>query len=353
MNFPCALNLFTLPSILSVPWRGLKMAMTKRERMVAALEMADVDCVPSCFSLHFPKDRSSGKEGVEAHLDFFRASGVDAAKIMNENLVPSPGKGTAFPDGYKLVKGFSRKSYFINRQIEFTKEILGSLDGEYFTLGTLHGICASALHPIEQSGYGYEEARRIQTECIRTNPRVTEDAFKRIADGMCSLARGYKEAGVDAVYYAALGAEGRYLTDEEFERFFKPYDLQIMEAIKGEGMHCILHICKDGLEMSRYKDGYSMFCDAVNWGVHEVPFSLEDGRKLFSGKAVMGGMANRSGVLVDGTDEEIRREVDSIISSYGKRGFILGADCTLSTGQDMHRLSVAIGEAKEFSLRSF
>ena len=38
---------------------------------------------------------------------------------------------------------------------------------------------------------------------------------------------------MDGVYYAALGSERDLLTDEEFEKWFMPYDLEIMDAIRG------------------------------------------------------------------------------------------------------------------------
>lgn len=320
--------------------------MTKRDRVLRAIRKEPVDFVPSCFSLHFPKEKNSGEAGVRAHLDFFRDTGADIAKIMNENLVPSPGMGSSFPEAYADVRAFGRDTDFIVDQIDFTKRILDGLDDEYFTLGTLHGICASALHPIERSGIDYEKARDLQLLSLREAEGTTLSAFNRIADGLCSLVEGYKEAGIDAIYYAALGGEPRWFSDEEFDKWIKPFDLKIMKAIKEAGMYCFLHICKDGLNMQRYRD-YASLSDVVNWGVYEVPFSLEEGRKLFPGCTIMGGLRNRSGVLVDGSAEEIREEVRSVINGFGRTGFILGADCTLATEQDMGRLRAAIEAAQD------
>lgn len=320
--------------------------MTKRDRVLRAIRKEPVDFVPSCFSLHFPKEKNSGEAGVRAHLDFFRDTGADIAKIMNENLVPSPGMGSSFPEAYADVRAFGRDADFIVDQIDFTKRILDGLDDEYFTLGTLHGICASALHPIERSGIDYEKARDLQLLSLREAEGTTLSAFNRIADGLCGLVEGYKEAGVDAIYYAALGGEPRWFSDEEFDKWIKPFDLKIMKAIKEAGMYCFLHICKDGLNMQRYRD-YASLSEVVNWGVYEVPFSLEEGRKLFPGCTIMGGLRNRSGVLVDGSAEEIREEVRSVINGFGRTGFILGADCTLATEQDMGRLRAAIEAAQD------
>lgn len=319
--------------------------MTKKERVLASIKGQNVDHVPCSFSLHFPPEVAKGKAGVQAHLDFFKSTDADILKIMNENLLPSVGEFKTAEDYTKIPK-ISLADSYMAEQIEFTKSILASCEKDAFTLGTLHGITASAIHPLEKSGMPYEKTREFLASALRTNPKPVLAAMQRIADGMCELAQAYIEIGVDAVYYAALGAERKYFTDEEFAAWIAPFDKQIMAAIKKAGGYCFLHTCKDDLNMDRYAS-YADYFDVVNWGVYDVPFSLEQGRKLFPGKTIMGGLENRSGVLVDGTDGEIEAEVAKVISAFGKDGFILGADCTLATEQDMHRLQVAIQASRK------
>ena len=170
-------------------------------------------------------------------------------------------------------------------------------------------------------------------------------AMQRITDVLCQLAKAYIEAGLDSVYYASLGGEYEFFTDEEFAKWIKPFDIQVMKAIKEVGGYCFLHICKDHLNMERYRD-YAPYADVVNWGVFEAPFDLEKGRELFQGKTVMGGLPNRHGVLVDGTKEEVEAEVKKVISDYGRKGLILGADCTLATEQDLDKVKAAVLAAR-------
>ncbi|WP_320127788.1 uroporphyrinogen decarboxylase family protein [uncultured Sphaerochaeta sp.] len=314
--------------------------MTKRERVIAAIKKEAVDYVPCGFSLHFPTEVATGSAGVKSHLGFFDETDTDILKIMNENLLPYVGtfKG---PEDYAKIQSFSMKDSFMSNQIDFTKRILDACEKSAFTMGTLHGVTASAIHPVEKAGFSYDQSRVFHLECLRSNPQPVLDAMQRIADGMCELATSYIEAGVDSVYYAALGAERRYFTDEEFSKWIAPYDKQIMSAIKAAGGYCFLHSCKDGLNMKRY-EGYAKYCDVANWGVYEAPFALSEGKSLFANKTIMGGLENRSGLLVDGTDEQIKEEVQKVIAGFGKKGFILGADCTLATEQDLHKLRVAI-----------
>ena len=79
---------------------------------------------------------------------------------------------------------------------------------------------------------------------------------------------------------------------------------------------------------------------------YEAPLSMEEGRKLFKGKVVMGGLPNRSGVFVDGDEAAVRQAVRDAVNGYGRKGLILGADCTLATEQDRSLVRAAALEAR-------
>ncbi len=321
--------------------------MTKKERVLAAVEGRAPDCVPAGFSLHFPPEKNGGEAGVQAHLDFFRETDTDILKIMNENLVPVH-EGVRGPADWDGVARFGAGASFLNRQPDFTKRILERCGDEGFTLGTLHGITASSIHSIEKY-YGYDGARIALMEHLREDSGPVLDAMKRIAESMCELARGYGAAGVDGIYYAALGGERRWFTDEEFARWIKPFDQLILSEIRKTGCKVFLHICKDGLEMNRYK-GYDQWCDVVNWGVYEAPCTLEEGKALFPGKTVMGGLRNRGGVIAQGTEQQLAQAARELADRYGKSGFILGADCTLPTETPYKRIRVLVDALREGKL---
>lgn len=312
--------------------------MNKRERMFAAIEGRTPDHVPAVFSLHFPRECAFGQKAVDAHKDFYEKVDCDALKIMNEHLLPPIGKINS-PDDWKRIKAFTRNDYVLADQIDLVKRILDTVKPEY-SIATIHGVCASVIHPIEQT-YGYVESRKVMCSTLRENKEVMLDAHKRATEIMCELARACVESGVDGIYYAALGGENHFYTDEEFEESIKPFDLEIMKAAKEAGAHVYLHICKEDLNMKRYKD-YAPLSDVVNWGVYEAPMSLEEGRKLFPGCTIMGGLANRSGVIVQGDEQKITDEVQSIIKNFGENKFILGADCTLPTEIPYKSIAAAV-----------
>ena len=319
--------------------------MTKKERVIAAIEQKDLDGIPSSFSLHFPDGEKRGEAGVKAHLDFFRETDADVCKIMNENLIPVFGTIHTPEDYDRLIPVITMDDDFMKNQMEMTKKILENCDKDVFTMGTLHGICASGIHPIEQAGVNYYAARQMQVDFLRWDEKKMLSAMERITDVLCELAESYIKAGLDSVNYAALGGEYEFFTDEEFAKWIKPFDLRVLKAIQDAGGYSFLHICKDHLNMERYRD-YSVYADVVNWGVYEAPFSLEMGKELFAGKTIMGGLPNHHGALVEGSKTEIEAEVKKVVDTFGRKGLILGADCTLSTQQDRTKVRMAVEAAR-------
>lgn len=315
--------------------------MNKKERVQAAIAKKPVDHVPACFSLHFPKEVATGDAAVKAHLDFYRKTDCDILKIMNENLVPLIGEMKS-PDDWKKVPSYNRHSPFMQKQLDMIKRILDEA-GDAYSLATIHGVCASTIHPLEAT-YGYVPVRKLFVEQMRSNKQPMMDARKRITDAMCDLAQACIEAGCNGVYYAALGAERHFFTDEEFAEAVEPFDLQILHAVREAKGDIFLHMCKEDLNMQRYAN-YQDVCDVANWGVYETNFGLEEGKKLFPNATIMGGLANRSGVLVNGTEEELKQEVRRVIEEFGSTGFILGADCTLPTEISYERIRSAVHAA--------
>lgn len=316
--------------------------MTKKERVLAAIAKQPVDHVPASFSLHFPKGNEYGEKALAAHMTFLRETDVDILKIMNENLVPEA-NSIVSPEDWGKIPAYSLKSPFMRRQVDLVKACIQEAGSDVYPLATVHGVCASAIHPIEAL-YGYVPVRELQVKHFRMNKKPLLDAFQRITDAMCELSVACIREGALGIYYAALGGEKHFFTDEEFAEVIAPFDKQILSAVKEAGGHVFLHICKENLQMNRY-ESYRPLVDVVNWGVYEAPYTLQQGRTLFPDATLMGGLQNRSGVLVDGSLSQLREEVRSVLDITGETGFILGADCTLPTEIPCERIMAAVHAA--------
>ena len=122
----------------------------------------------------------------------------------------------------------------------------------------------------------------------------------------------------------------------------------VLEVAKGmTDKYNIVHICGEvefGFQSSpRRYAGYPG--DLFNWDVHRTDLPLEEGREVF-GTPILGGLDNH-GVLIEGSLEEIREESKRIIGAMGKKGFMLGADCTVPATIDWARLKAAVEAAAE------
>ena len=84
-------------------------------------------------------------------------------------------------------------------------------------------------------------------------------------------------------------------------------------------------------------------------GFIEAGLTLSEGRKLFGGKPILGGVNNR-GVILNGSDDEIRAEVTDILKNVDTlSGYMLGADCTIhGHGISNDKIKVAVDTAHEY-----
>ncbi|NLD73362.1 MAG: uroporphyrinogen decarboxylase, partial [Chloroflexi bacterium] len=155
------------------------------------------------------------------------------------------------------------------------------------------------------------------------------------------LARFYvaciQEAGVNGIYFSAQGGEKDLMTDEEHARFVKPFDLYVLEALEGVAEFVVGHFCGKGLNLARFAD-YPV--QVANWAHQSDNLSLGEGRMLFGGITILGGLDER-GPLVYGPRKALEREVRETLTEMGTRGFILGAGCTVPNDVDVENLVYA------------
>ena len=317
--------------------------MNKKERVMAVVNGGTPDHIPSGFWLHFPAGNEGGAQAVKTHIDFFEQTGTDICKVMNEHLLPQD-LSIKTPADWSHVRPFDKKAKYLQEQIDLIKRIADEMAGSAVLLATIHGVTASISHVLG-GGALYDRDKLLQVKHLRFNPDGMRSAIEAVTEILCYLSEECIAAGADGIYYAALGGEKYGYTREEFDAFIRPADLAIMEAAKNRPCFNVLHICKDNIDLDKYV-GYPG--EVVNWGVYSENLSLEDGRKLFPGKVVLGGLDDRSGVLVDGTLEDIDAAVADVIHSFGTKGFILGADCTLPTELSCERIRRAVDAAANF-----
>ncbi len=192
---------------------------------------------------------------------------------------------------------------------------------------------------------------------IRENKLAVMHALDMIAQDAATLARLLiQEAGCDGIYYCVQGGEQNRFTMEEYREMIAPSDLYVLERANRYSQNNILHCCgwagaKNNLEL--WKD-YPVKC--VNWAVFVEELPIPEGRFFYGDKAVLGGfetlhlnksMTEYQGILYTGTKEEVQNYTRELIRFCGKRGLMLGGDCTIAAFLDYERIRWVVEAARE------
>lgn len=312
--------------------------MDKRELLQATLAGESTDRVLCGFWHHFPPEDKYGAASVRAHKTFYDATDADILKVMNEHLYRLDREVSCATDWRKVRQQKFEDTPYVEFIEEF-KAIRKEIPSDVPLFATLHGVLVSGYHATEELGHFMNPGNRISCQ-LREDPESVCTGLWTVADTLVELSNRLRQAGVDGIYYAALGGERYRFTPELFEKYVVHLDAYVIEAIRSMGLLSVLHICKDQVRVPSYR---TVDADIINWAVHDCDYSLADGREIFPDKTLLGGFDDRSGILVEGSKRDIQAEAERMLAEVGRRRFIYGADCTLPEDIEPWRI-VAVQE---------
>lgn len=309
--------------------------MNKRELLFAAIAGETTGRVPCGFWHHFSGDCKFGDASVKAHKEYFESTDADILKVMNEHMYVLDRKIFRPEDWRKVQRQKFEDTPYVDFIEEF-KAIRKEIPAEVPLFATLHGVLVSGYHATEEPGNFSNPDNKVSSH-LKEDPESVCTGLRTIAETLVELAARLKQAGADGIYYAALGGERYRFAQDMLEKYVIPLDSYVIDSIHNMDLLSVLHICKDKVRLPSYG---SINADIVNWAVHECEYSLAAGRDIFPGKTLLGGFDDRSGILVEGTAEQIAAEAEKILSEAGRKKFIFGADCTLPENIEPWRINV-------------
>ncbi|MGN1229711.1 MAG: uroporphyrinogen decarboxylase family protein [Prevotella sp.] len=305
----------------------------KRELIYQVLDQSRPnDYVPAAFFLHF-KDKL-GLKAVQEHVEFFKATNMDIVKIQYEIVVPHI--DIKKPEDWKKVPVYDKE--FFAPQIEVIEAISGQLQGQALVFPTVYSPLALLSQTV---------GREDIIDLIKKDPEAVKPALENISKSIINYLDAAREHGADGFYVSSQGGDLRTFGGTKAWDIIRPYDKSISEHAHKIAPINILHVCDYG---SSYKDqatleGYADYPTSII----NPPVNLEKGfvdlkhlQKVFN-RPVFGGL-DRLGVLVKGTIDEAKKEVDRILEN-APDNFILGADCTVPSETDYVRLREIIDYA--------
>jgi uroporphyrinogen decarboxylase len=306
--------------------------MNKREALLSLAAGEVPAYVPAGFFLHFDPQYHDGRAGVEKHLEFFRATGMDVVKVQYEQTLP-PAIPPARPEDWARAPRYPAE--FFEGPAAVARGLAQAAKHEAVVIMTLYSPFMWARR------WAGESALMAH---LKDDPEAVRPGLEAMTANVIGLVRACRQAGVDGFYVSTQGGEaGRFTGTDFFEKYIKPADLAVWEELKDCAFN-VLHVCD-------YEGPYDDLTPFLDYPGHVVNCSLKVGGREMSpkeaaelfGRPFMGGL-ERLGVLARGTPEEARRAAEAVLREAPER-FMLAADCTVPGDTPWENLRAAIEAA--------
>lgn len=316
--------------------------MNKRERVIAAFRGQETDHVPVCMWKHVPQELWNDDDAfVKCQIDSYRNTDVDFVKLSADKYFCWPAPALMnITEAKQLweMKPLGADHPQIRGQIERTKKIIRQLNGECVAL---YLVFAPLSYLRLQIGYP------LMMKLIREDPEAMKYACDVIADDVKLLAQGLiEEAKADGIFYSVQDGEKNRFTAEEYRSWVTPSDKKVLDYINTlSGMNAI-HFCAWEEVPNRLSVWSDYHAPVVSWSRFIDIMDINEAKRQFHA-TVWGGFDNREGTLLyTAAKEELLAEVRSLIRQGGKKGYILGADCSIHDCLDEERIRWVVEEAR-------
>ena len=331
--------------------------MNRKELLDSFLKNEKSETVPVAFWHHFVSfhnhynydDSKVYETVVKEQKKYIDEVKPDFVKIMSDGFFGHPSlceKNIQTIEEIKEIKSVGKDHDWINKQVEYVKEICEYAGDEVYKYYNI-------FSPLQYIRLRFEEYDEDFTKFVRLLREDTDavcEAAKRIADDIKILVkRLFEETKVDGVYYSVQAVQDKSIDHEFHKKYVESLDLLLLDYINEFTNNIILHICG----YAKYTNNLEWYKDypvkAFNWAVFTENISLEEGKKIFGGKPVIGGFDNAKGsILYTGSENDLKEYIYDILDKAGTKGVGLGADCTISEDIDKSRLELIRNIAREY-----
>lgn len=315
----------------------------KRQLVFDAFDNKKTERVPVGFWFHFAPDdlfhnrQEVIRKNVEGHFKFYDTFKPDFVKLMSDGYFRYPNptleRVEKAEDLLKARSGLADD--WIDAQTALVKELTDHFGSEVATFYNIFAPATVLGFVLEESGSGLTLA-----ELIKNEPETLAYVLNVIKQDLARLAfRVITEGKADGIYLSARNIQDKTVSKESYHKYITPSEQGVLNAANAVSNYNILHICGyEGArnDLSVYKD-YDV--KVINWAVVVEKVSLQEGKKLFGSRAVIGGFDNTTnGVLYKGSREEVESYTRRLLDEAGTTGIILGADCTIPSDISLERL---------------
>lgn len=315
------------------------MSENKRQLLKDAMDNKETYRVPIGFWHHFilGKDQFHGLEEpelldktVEGHKRYYETIEPDMMKLMNEGFMGYPPvMESRLETGEDLlaIKSIGPDHPWITEQVRHVKRLVDLFGSEVMTFYNV--FAPLQVIRIRLDFYDLDYDRFVYL--AEHYPEELHAAGMEIQKDIKTLVqRILTETGLDGIYYCVQNIQSSMYDDEMYNRLIRPTEIEVLEAANELSDYNILHICGYAHHTNRLALYQDYEAKAYNWATFTEGVTIEEGRKYFPGKCVLGGFDNNPDTLIDiGSEEEVRAFVNRLVRDCGRRGYIMGADCSI------------------------
>lgn len=333
---------------------------TKKELALKVFHNEEAERIPVLFTHHYLdaenfneglKNRELIKKNLAGAKEFKEKFDPDIVKIMTDGYFYLPYDFSKIRTVKDLdnIKPLDEDTEWFEKNVELVKGYREIYGDDILIFFNIFAPLSQLRGEVRKNFIGSNIAEPV-LEFIKQDAAAVASALDVIADDIIKFLPRVIGEGLSDGIYLSVSNPDRQIPADIYKTFISPSEKKIIAAANRLSQDNILHIC--GYEgnkniLSVYKD-YDV--NIVNWAVHAEQFGLKEGKELFGGKAVIGGFDNtKNSVLYNGSKAEVEEYVEKLINEVGKKGVVVGADCTVPADIDIDRLNWVRDKAKALS----
>jgi uroporphyrinogen decarboxylase len=329
--------------------------MSHRERIERALALEPTDRLPFGFWWHFPNRDRSPRRLAELQLQLQKRLDLDFIKFSPYGLYSVVDWGVTLD-----VRGGDQTpvqgTYPVKRPEDWkTLRVFRGDEGEYLIVLEAQRIALEGLAedvPLVQTVFSpltscaKMAGRETLLRHIREHPAAVHAGLEVVTETTRRFAREVVARGAAGLFFATQLANEGGLTREEYGAFARPYDDQVLEAVRGQSWFNVFHLHGENVMFDQVLDAP---VQAFNYHDREGGGpSLAELRRRTQ-RCLIGGLGRRT-TLVHGTPEEVDAEVRDAWEQVGRRGLILGPGCVVDVhapGENLEQLRRSVEATAE------
>lgn len=291
--------------------------MTKVERLQATLAGEPVDRPFFTIWYHFGTQHAPPERTAQAHLEFFEAYDLDLLKVMNDYDYPMPEgmEVMATPEDLGRLSPLDVTRTPLGQQLKTIELIARALRGKAPFVDTVFNAWNTVRRNL---------AKEAMPHLMAHSPEALEAALRVVNANLIRYALASLERGAAGIFLS-VPASAESVTPEQYARFMRPFDLELLHAIRDKGECHVLHAHGERL----------YFDQLLDYPVHALSWA-----DLNGGPTIAEARRRTSLTLMAGLDHvnfpylsvrAIRQQVRSALAQAGRTKFILAPGCSVPT----------------------